>query len=308
MISIKNILRKLSLITLGSVLLVSCTQKRGEFIFDDLQSDLTPWGSINGIEGFGKVVAAGDYVYAIGTVGGFGVFHVPSQSLVPWYRLNGATATGPNSNDFFRLIQNGFESVYSMAVVERQGQRLVYASSETGLYEFNVGSPVKSLRLVGSGVGYVFKSMVYIPERDELIGFNERYMYTRSLASGITGATNAPQTLSFDIGCGNGAAYYQGKIYLAACNQLAIITPGSTNVALVSSYAAVDIATAGGFLFIQSQALSGLRAGVYIFNSSGANVKYMPLIPISFAAYVNGSQQYLFANRDDEAIDIFHIR
>lgn len=165
---------------------------------------------------------------------------------------------------------------------------------------------------------FVFKAMIVHPSQPYVYGFQENssvitYQIQGNRLNRV--AQSFYNTFGSTTCCVQGATLFNNKIYVAFRSKLWVFDlPSGPQLAaprVIDRLNAVNVAASDSLLYVQhepTQAISagtGLAAGIYVFDSNGANLQYIALRPLVFA--VSGDDRHIFANIDDRAVKIFRM-
>ena len=336
---VSNQFYKMKLLALGALLVLTqgCSQKLG--YIQQQQGRDTGIARLFTLTETGEnatLMGADGYLFGTGSDGQdirnlFGYYSFSSGAFISGVS---ALAFDPASKNF---IDGDVRNVLSMV---KAGNTL-YVSSNLGLYEIdlrNLTVPTVRYSLPYSArlsdpSPYRFDSMVYVPSTNEVWAFRGNWR-----ARFVAGALNAnslvweqqPITTSCYSDYKSSSAYFQGKVFVAACNQVVVYdmnrsivwssangSPDPLNV--IRQLKAVQVVTSGNMLYVHhlAQAVSGygwggnsgsssyIPTGVYAFDSNLNYVNYIDIDPVSFA--VSSDNQIIFANEDNVDVGAYRI-
>lgn len=274
---------------------------------------LRPAYIFNEITSGARIFAEGDLAFMTGKGQGFGTFSFTSGNF-----MSGLAALESGA----RLGANLFSStnVRSVRSMAKVGNYL-FISSDSGLFQFDVSNPSNPylyLKLPDSGVSglntsaFQWDSMVYDPVTAQLLGLKGNQLFSMRIGDRAPRVSQLP----FNIACGRGAAQFRGKIYVAGCNQLWVLTPNSYSGGFETNYFSKGInpqliAAGGKYLYAYHSPVMGTgsvnaRSGIYVFDQNETQVNFINLPRLkSFA--VSGDDRYIIANEYDEDVAIYRI-
>lgn len=264
---------------------------------------------LDGITHGAKLTAEGDYVWATGGGEGFGSFNINSGDFI-----SGKSAVDPQQGGF-----NIFGTdVRSITALVRAGD-YVFASGSKGLAQIDVSDPgaAEIYRLYpdpqqsdASPDLFKWNSAVHVPGTRRVFGFRGRQIF--NLAFDAESPTVSQ--MNHDISCGEGAAYFNNKIYVAGCTQLLELSPQAEGQFQLRYFKyrlnAIDVFATRRLLYVQHQPVSGragvnARPGIYVFDASGNLVTWLNIQPLSFS--VSEDDEYLFSNDIDQDVRVRRI-
>jgi len=330
---------KLALVIL---ITVGCSQKNsrvqrpsGLFSTVNEKSYLVTEGVLDTIEQQARMITHGDYLYAFGTGAGFGIYNTQSNEFVGDREMLDSRMGGINI-----AWPNGFSSI--KAIVHAQDS--LFVSSGRGLVRLLYNQPVtqtangyrERYRLYGNGPSYNWNSAVYIPGTNWILGFRDSKMYRLDISKPDQEPSEINITVSgraFNLSCGRGAAYYQGKVYVAGCTRLIEVSAANGNWASAGTYVfetldlgmnPLNVVATENYLYVQHRRTGGRDTsdnapGIYVFDEEIQEYEDAePVLEIflrdsrlterqAITFTVSSDDTLLFANIDNRKINVFEI-
>ncbi len=161
---------------------------------------------------------------------------------------------------------------------------------------------------------FVYRAIVPDPQEPFFYGFREQD-FVASLRLSGSGVNIETMSQYSDGGkgtcCALSATTFQGQAFVAfrsALRQFAFLGGGRiAQVSEITSLNATIVASSSDYLFIQHQAVPGntYPSGIYVINSAGNSVAFLPMLAINFTVSPDG--QYFYANLDNDSITIFRL-
>ncbi len=336
---VSNQFYKMKLLALGALLVFTqgCSQKLG-YIQPRQGRDT----GIARIFTLGEIVENATLLGADGYLFGTGSDGQDVRNLFGYYGFSsGAYISGVSALAFDpaakTFIDGDVRNILSMV---KAGNTL-YVSSNLGLYEIdlrNITVPTVRYSLPYSArltdpSAYRFDSMVYVPSLNEVWGFRGNWR-ARFVAGALNINTLIWEQQPINTSCfseyKSSSAFFQGKVFVAACNQVVvydsnrnILVPANSAspdpLDIIRQLKAVQVVTSGNMLYVHHLAQSGngsgfggysnpyssIPTGVYVFDSNLKYVNYIDIDPLSFA--VSPDNQIIFANEDNADVGAYRI-
>lgn len=164
-------------------------------------------------------------------------------------------------------------------------------------------------------IAYIYNAIVPHPLGQPILyGFSQSdRVYTLSTnGPSLSMYGSAPYSASGPVCCVEAAAAFNGEIYVAMRSSLWRLKPNGVSlqsVNKITSLQAVNVVATQRHLYVHHRPVAGnyngLEAGIYVFNTAGQMIKYIPLDPLVFAVHPNDT--YLYANVDDLSVKIYGI-
>jgi hypothetical protein len=330
---VSNQFYKMKLLALGALLVLTqgCSQKLG-YIPQRYNQDsgIARIFTLNETVENATLMGADGYLFGTGSDGQnirnlFGYYSFSSGAFTSGVS---ALAFDPAAKNF---IDGDVRNVLSMA---KAGNTL-YVSSNLGLYEIdltNIKVPTVRYSLPYSArltdpSAYRFDSMVYVPSVNEVWGFRGNWR-----ARFVAGALNINNLIweqqPINTNCfseyKSSSAYFQGKVFVAACNQVVVydVTGSSSSAQLniIRQLKAVQVVATGNMLYVHHVAQAGngagfgggsnsyynIPTGVYMFDANFNYVNYTQIDPLSFA--ISPDNQFIYANEDNADVGVYRIQ
>jgi len=319
----------LSFILLSLGLLSSCMNRSGSLGKQQLNwsssnlRGISPIAILEEFAGRSKVFNSpdsyGNYLFATGSGDyGFGIYNLDSGDFLSGRNVltSSSSMKGKNFLD---------SDPASITAIARAGNYLFISGSE-GLTQVDIGNKSNPFiyghlpERVQTDVPlskYQWNAIAVDRNGPGILGFTGNRMY--ALASGSQVPFERP--LNRDLGCGRGAAEFQGATFLAGCSGLfrlnGVNAQGQTDLADDFPYLinAQQVFSTEQNLYVYHAPVNGrgsvaARSGIYVFDVMLNQVNFIPVTPVKSAHTfsVSPDDQYLFTNDADQDIAVYRIR